>query len=470
MSKIEKKILFQFGLHRRANKFLCNAPFSSIQICIDGTISPCCYNTRSDKSMMACYPEKSLSQIWDGEIFSSYRKCMRNNELPAACEICENGLRNGEYRSVKINQYDWLKVSRIWKNKPRLIEMTLSNNCNLECIMCNGNLSSSIRANREKRPPSKSIFGQEFREELSRFIPDLQEMVFAGGEPFLNPLYYDIWEDAIRLNPKCYLSVVTNGTILNDRIKSLLERGNFKINLSFDAMTKETYESIRVNAKFEETMANMKYFGDTLARQGKHLNIPICPLRANRFELPDLVRFCNENKYSLNFGNVYGAENVALYSMPVSDLKELKDFYSRQTFRETSRTSRWNIVQFKELTQRIDQWIADQEKKEAEKEDFLKNIDLGKDKIEEYMNIFMQKRIADLKAIGYCDEEAKALALAARKRFENAISAMPEQFSSNHLYKKLTALNPKPADFVDYATGKQTISDESLITNLFFKK
>ncbi len=469
MSKIEKKILFSFGRHRKSNKFLCNAPFSSIQICIDGTISPCCYNTRSDKSMMACYPENSLSQIWNGEIFSSYRRCMRNKELPKACEICENGLRNGEYESVKINQYDCLKVSRIWKNKPRLIEMTLSNNCNLECIMCNGTLSSSIRANREKRPPSKSIFGQDFRMELCEFIPDLQEMVFAGGEPFLNPLYYDIWEDAIRLNPKCYLSVVTNGTILNDRIKSLLERGNFKINLSFDAMTKETYEAIRVNAKFEETMANMKYFGDTLAQQGKHLNIPICPLRANRYELPDLVRFCNENKYSLNFGNVYGAEEVALYSLPISELKELKDFYSRQVFSEKDRTSQWNNMQFKELTKRIDQWIFDQEKKEAEKEKFLKNVDLGKDKIEEYKKITFQNTLCELKRIGYSEDDANTLCIAALKKLENALSTMPDYFNSNHFYKKLTTLSP--SDLADYAIGKdQTKTDETIIKHHFFKK
>ena len=477
MSKIGKEILSSFNKHRNFNKilhgtpfsykFLCNAPFSSIQICIDGTISPCCYNTRSDKSMMACYLENSLYQIWEGEIFSSYRRCIRNNELPAACEICENGLRNGEYESVKINQYDWLKVSRIWKNKPRLIEMTLSNNCNLECIMCNGMLSSSIRANREKRPPSKSIFGQEFRKELSKFIPDLQEMVFAGGEPFLTPVYYDIWEDAIRLNPKCYLSVVTNGTILNDRIKSFLERGNFKINLSFDAMTKETYESIRVNAKFEETMANMKYFGDTLARQGKHLNIPICPLRANRYELPDLVRFCNENKYSLNFGNVYGAENVALYSMPISELKELKDFYSRQTFSETNRISKWNIMQFKELTMRIDQWIAEQEKKEAEKERYLESLDLGKDKIEEYKNIILQKNIIRLRAIGYNEKEANALVVAAIKRFENELSNMPKHFNSNHMYKNIAEIHIPPTELADYATGKQTISSDEFFSNIF---
>ncbi len=477
MSIIEKEILSSFNKHRNFNKFLsgvpfshkflCNAPFSSIQICIDGTISPCCYNTRSDRSMMDCYPEKSLSQIWDGEIFSSYRKYIRQNELPIACEICEKAIRNGEYDSVKINQYDCLKVSRFWKNKPRLIEMTLSNNCNLECIMCNGTLSSSIRTNREKRPPNKSIFGQEFREELSKFIPDLQEMVFAGGEPFLNPLYYDIWEDAIRLNPKCYLSVVTNGTILNDKIKSLLERGNFKINLSFDAMTKETYESIRVNAKFEETMANMKYFGDTLARQGKHLHIPICPLRANRFELPDLVRFCNDNKYSLNFGNVYGAEDVALYSMPITELREIKDFYSRQTFKKTSWSSKWNIMEFRELTKRIDQWIIAKEKEKEEKENFLDNIDLGKDKIEEYKNILLKKSIVGLNAIGYNEKEANALAKAAMDKFEKTLSSMPDYFNSNHLYRYLAA-TPQ-YQLAEYVIGKGEIKvDESIIQMLFF--
>ena len=241
--KKDGKILPSFRKHRKSNKFLCNAPFASLKISIDGRVSPCCYN----RDMIDCYPNNSLSQIWNGEIFSSYRRAIRKNELPSACETCERAIKNGEYDSVKINQYDYLKVSRLWKNKPRLVEMALSNKCNLECIMCNGTLSSSIRENIEKGPPSKSIFGQEFRKELSKFIPDLQEMVFAGGEPFLNTLYYDIWEDTIRLNPQCYLSIVTNGTILNDRIKSLLERGNFKINLSFDAMTKDTYESIRVN-------------------------------------------------------------------------------------------------------------------------------------------------------------------------------------------------------------------------------
>ena len=456
--KKDGKILPSFRKHRKSNKFLCNAPFASLKISIDGRVSPCCYN----RDMIDCYPNNSLSQIWNGEIFSSYRRAIRKNELPSACETCERAIKNGEYDSVKINQYDYLKVSRLWKNKPRLVEMALSNKCNLECIMCNGTLSSSIRENIEKRPPSKSIFGQEFRKELSKFIPDLQEMVFAGGEPFLNTLYYDIWEDAIRLNPQCYLSIVTNGTILNDRIKSLLERGNFKINLSFDAMTKDTYESIRVNAKFEETMANMKYFGDTLARQGKRLHIPICPLKTNRFELPDLVRFCNNSKYSLNFVDVHWATNVALYSMTSSDLKELKEIYSQQSFSETDDNSKKNIMEFKELTQRLNRWIE----LAIRRENFKDIFDLKTDMVESLKKQLYEKIFETLSRKNIDKDSINEQINHLNERQELLITSLPEYYYSNHFFRKL--LNISPELYITLISESHILNLKNISEELFF--
>ena len=449
MSKIENKIISTFKKHRTSSKFLCNAPFASIKISIDGRVSPCCYN----RDMIDCYPNNSISQIWDGEIFSSYRRAIRRNELPSACETCERAIKNGEYDSVKINQYDYLKVSRLWKNKPRLIEMALSNKCNLECIMCTGTLSSSIRTNREKRAPSKSIFGQEFRKELIQFIPNLQEMVFAGGEPFLNPLYYDIWEDIIRLNPQCYISVITNGTIMNDKIKTLLEHGNFRINLSFDAMTKETYEAIRVNAKYEDTMANMKYFGDTLARQGKRLHIPICPLKINRFELPDLVNFCNGNQYSVNFVNVNWAPKVAMYSMSSIELNELKDLYLQHFFTETDENSRKNIMEFKNLIQRLDRWIE----LAIRKENFKEYFDLKTDMVEDLKKQIHEKLFETLSRKNLDKDSMNKQLKLLNNIQDRLMSELPEYYYSNHFFRKLLNLSPELY---------LTIISESDLTNL----
>ena len=463
MTKIEKSIIRELNRTRIKPKFLCNAPFTSMNITFPGVVTPCCYNNSWHNSWQDDYNSHSINEIWNGNLFNSYREKIKRNELPESCTHCENALRNKEFHSVKLHQYDGLKVSRIFRNKIRKLDISLSNVCNLECIMCVGSNCNRIRQNREHLPPIENIYGQKFRNELKPLLPDIQEIVFLGGEPFLNPLYYDIWEDIIEINPKCKLSIVTNGTILNDRIKSLLERGNFFINLSFDAMTKETYEAIRINAKFEETMANMKYFGDTLAQHGKCLNIHICPLKLNRFEIPDLIRFCNENKYSIHICVVTDAYNISFDYLSLNELKEIKDFYLSQNFIINDVVSKNNIEKFKDLIRRIDQRI---EKKE-EIEHFLETIDLGRDKIEDFRNIILKKSITGLKEMGYDEEKANALANTVMNRFENALFSMPDYFNSNHLYKNIADISPYSLAY--YIKNGSTKYYES-IQQLFFNK
>ena len=238
MHNKKSDIIKELNKTRHNPKFLCNAPFASMNISFWGTASPCCYNN----ALIDDYSVTSLTEIWNGDNYRKYRRAIRNGDLPEACSICNTCLLNGEYESTKIHQYDNLKVSRIFPNKLRKIEIASSNICNLECIMCHGEASSSIRKNRENKEPIQNQYMYKFRNELKPLLPSMQEIVFLGGEPFLNPLYYDIWEDIIAINPKCKISVVTNGTILNDRIKLLIERGDFKINLSFDAIKKMSLE------------------------------------------------------------------------------------------------------------------------------------------------------------------------------------------------------------------------------------
>ena len=58
----------------------------------------------------------------------------------------------------------------------------------------------------------------------------------------------------IELNPKCKISLQSNGTILNEKIKSILQRGNFHIGLSIDTLDPMRYEKIRSGAKIESTL------------------------------------------------------------------------------------------------------------------------------------------------------------------------------------------------------------------------
>lgn len=426
MAIITKEHIKKLKKIRGWSKYLCKAPFVSMKISIDGRVSPCCYN----KEMDDLYPERTLSQIWNGDVFESYRKQIKKNILPSGCRNCENAILNHEYHSVKIHQYNRFRAGR---NKLRIIELAMDNACNLECIMCNGRHSSSIRKNVEKLQLQESVFSEKIVNEIKEFIPTLEQFVFAGGEPFLIQTYYRIWEDIIRINPSCEISVVTNGTVLTDKIKDVLSRGKFRINLSLDAVDKEVYEMIRVKANFEAVLENVEFFGNYMRKQNGHLHIPVCPLKVNRYNIPDVVKFCNKNKYTLNFVHINGAFDTALWGLGSEELSELKSFYLSQNFEIIDDFDVNNVSEFTDLVKRLDKWIENSIIKEKY-EDFF---DLKTDRLEELKRIFYSE-IALILSENYKHRKMDIYKMEEFKNnFEILMNCLPAYFQSNHFYERL---------------------------------
>jgi sulfatase maturation enzyme AslB (radical SAM superfamily) len=201
------------------------------------------------------------------------------------------------------------------------MEFELSNICNLECTMCNGDFSSLIRKNREGRPPVKVVYDEAFVTQLEEFIPHLQEMKFFGGEPFLIDIYYRIWERAVTINPSIRLTVQTNGTVLNQRVKDICAKGKFHISVSIDSLEKENYEHIRKNANFERVMENMEWFREYCQTNDRFFGISTCAMRQNWHELPEFVTFCNDRQIPVFFHTVTHPRESAFAHMSRTELE-----------------------------------------------------------------------------------------------------------------------------------------------------
>jgi MoaA/NifB/PqqE/SkfB family radical SAM enzyme len=201
--------------------------------------------------------DRTIKEIWFGAKFSALRDNIKKFDLSSRCGTCLNYIKNGNHVNVLAKAYDnEYPISDF----PTMMEFELTNTCNLECTMCTGLLSSSIRANREKLPKLRSPYGAKFVSELEDFIPYLHEARFNGGEPFLIKIYYDIWERIIKINPNCKIVVATNGTILTDKVKSVLNRGNFHLNISIDSLNEDNYRQIRINGDLNKVLENFVFF------------------------------------------------------------------------------------------------------------------------------------------------------------------------------------------------------------------
>jgi MoaA/NifB/PqqE/SkfB family radical SAM enzyme len=343
---------------------VCHAPYVSLNIEQSGKATACCYNR---EQILGTWPERSLAEIWEGAETAKLRAELSRDELPSGCWLCREQLLARNFGGLQARLFDPLRNHPEQKGPLRL-ELELSNTCNLECIMCTGYFSSSIRKNRDKLPPAYNPFDDRFVEQLAPFVAGLKEIKFLGGEPFLNPLYYKIWDLLIEKNPSIRVDITTNGTVLLEKTKRVIRSLLPNIMVSVDSLRPETYETIRKNSDFRALRKNLYWMMTTLQGNGRDLGITVCPMRINWQEMPELVSFCNRNRLHVYFNTVVNPPELSLRTLPGAELGRIIETLSSAPIesnpaceRNGYRLDLGNAEKFKDLIRQLGLW-----RKEAE--------------------------------------------------------------------------------------------------------
>lgn len=329
---------------------LCYAPNVNLYFGFGGKVTVCCYNRNH---ILGTYPENSVSEIWNGAQNKIIREKLEQYDLHSGCSPCENLIKENAYYSVLARTFDELKPDPAY---PVSMEFELDNICNLECEMCSGEFSSKILTKLENGTQRKCPYNSEFVSQLKPFIPHLKKAKFQGGEPFLIEIYYEIWEQIIALNHACDIIIQTNGTVLNSRIRNLMEQGRFSLIVSIDSLKKDVFETIRKNADFEKVLENLKYFIQYTNQKKSYIGISVCPMRKNQEEIPEIINFCNKHNIAVTFNKVWHPADCSLWNLSSSELKDIESNYLKASLPSKSHTEYHNLSQFKNLIQQINSW------------------------------------------------------------------------------------------------------------------
>lgn len=341
---------------------LCYAPFRSLFFNTEGHALSCCKNT---KVVLGTYPQQSIREMWEGQNIHKLREHILHNDLSFGCYKCREALQAGNYAAMTSCGFDFLRAHKK-SNYPQLMEFELSNQCNLECVMCSGRVSSGISSKSHNPQSRKTPYDLAFADQLEPFIPALKQARFYGGEPFLIDLYYEIWERMLRHNPAINLYVLTNGTILNEKVKALLKRGRFTIHVSVDSFNPELYEKIRVNARFSQTMNNLQYFIQYMKTHGQRLCIYVTPTRMNWQEIPEMVRQCDSMGTDIYFSTAWYPAHLSLWNLPLEELEAIERTYNNAPLSRTS-----NGKAFKMMRSEITRWVLMQKQDPEYRAHFL---------------------------------------------------------------------------------------------------
>jgi len=416
---IEKGVLKKLNTCRNRSGAVCNAPFVAMSVGYDAQVSPCCYTLQKDGvTGAAYYHTETLQEIWHGQVFANYRRMMKDRSLPPSCRLCREKLEAGDFRGVKIREFDHLRESVVG---PKLIELNIENTCNLECIMCNTVNSSGIA--RKHGIAARVPDAADVLRQLSAFLPVVEEMIFSGGEPFLSVTYQRIWEELIQINPDCRITVNTNATVINSKTLALLEKGRFQFNVSLDSVQKVTYEKIRVNSRFETFFNNLELLLDYSRRKNVPLAAPVCPLVLNYTELPEILDFCNCKGIYLNFLHVFGAYKYALQSAPPETLEKALAIFSSHRLPEVGDVEKHNAWQFRSLVSDTKLHLS----KSLRREKLLAAVENRSDS-------FQQEMVA-LSKHPYFDTLQLPESARLRNNLESAFALMPVAYQTGYVVK-----------------------------------
>lgn len=302
----------------------CFAPSMQLHFKPNGDVLPCCWSI----APLGRIGEQRLPEIWDGAARAALVARLRSDDFSAGCQVCEGELAVEGRAGSHVEYFDE------WRDRlgnppegrltlPRRFEFELSNACNLQCQQCTGDYSSSIRIHREKRPPMPRVYDDQFFEDLVPFLPGLVDVSFAGGEPYMAPENYRIWDLLAELNPGVATTIITNGTHWNERVERVLDRLQVDTAVSIDGFSAEVYESIRIGSSHATVMRNLERFRAYARERGRRMQVNFCLMPQNVHELADMVLFAEERDMDIFVNPVRGPAHCSLTSLGPAELARI---------------------------------------------------------------------------------------------------------------------------------------------------
>lgn len=312
-------------------KPMCSLPWFQVDIRYTGYVQPCCM-----MGAIGSIHDDDILSIWNGNNYRFLRHKLATHDLQGTpCEHCAHRLSGSwqafpEYalKDDLIRKANFDKAQEHYRNgdvlltsKPVSYRMDVTNECNLNCIMCDQNHDPKTYSNRFP----KSFIDHFFIEGLFELAG---EIVLVGGEPLFVPESVEILKSAAELGPgECQLNLQTNGLLIDKYWNEIKAFRNAYFAISMDGCSANTYEKIRRGGSWNTLVTILEKLKITIAAEGwRKWNIyhAHVVMRSNILELPRMLEFAHKYGAGVGFSPMYDTdnrqENIFLFNWLLEDI------------------------------------------------------------------------------------------------------------------------------------------------------
>ena len=294
------------------NGLICIHPFTFLNFSPNGDVStcPCPHHL---KYRLGNIKYNTIAEIWNSDTARQIRRKIYAGEWQDICKpICPFII---DYRrSNKVIKYEELEKNEFLspalieeirtgkdylKSPPTHFQPDISTNastlCNLHCIMCD--------VHQTKNDPA---LGKKLWADLKHYLPTAKYIELAGwGEPLVRP---ETRELLINYHGPAEFRLTTNGLLLPKYWEKIKHQKFPWLKISIDAATKETYEKIRLGAKWEDLITALN-----LVKQNRDkfpfVMINMTVMRNNYKEIPQFINLAESYGFDCLFHAIHSGKN-----------------------------------------------------------------------------------------------------------------------------------------------------------------
>lgn len=235
---------------------------------------------------------KNINTVTDKliELVGIYNENRNHSKALKSLEILsllEKFIDNIKKKNIILNEYEIAKGLTVLKSKPRFLQVVLTTDCNLDCIMCG--LSHS-----------NHNLSKKFKESILEYLPFVENVIWQGGEPLLFKDFIELFEVSAKNN--VFQTITTNGLLINNDILRIIDdtQSNINLDISIDAVDKTTYEKIRRKGNFDVLTDKIKLIGEkNLSRKSNfRFGMQAVIMKSNYKQVERMIDFAVKNGFN----------------------------------------------------------------------------------------------------------------------------------------------------------------------------
>lgn len=299
----------------------CTLASTTAYVGSDGRVQFCCRYKLSKHTEMEPYtftaknlissPDFSFAAERSRPDILRVRESLQAGIWPDECNSCQQEEAGGWRSRRQIYNHEWSRIHKLQSEELgsiRGLDLRLGNICNLKCRMCSPNYSQKWVREHEQvynEKPSTTDPLKDFNwsksaiamDRIKELMPDIRYLSVAGGEPLIQPEFFDLLEFIVAKgyakNIELWLN--TNLTVLPERFLELISAfQHVRIAVSVDA-TGLAAEYIRSPSDWGRVSKNIIAL-NALDCPNLERYLQVTMQSYNAFEVPDLIKWRIQNE------------------------------------------------------------------------------------------------------------------------------------------------------------------------------